>query len=376
MSKLDSVIREFNKSAKEEIISVGLTKSRSEKIPFSSPRINHMLYGGIPQGRLIEFSGEEGGGKTTTALDTVKNAQKIFQEEWDQEIAELQEISNPTKKQSAELETLIARGPKKIIYADCENTLDDGWAEKLGVDISEIIMLKPMSQSAEQIFEMLIQMMETGEVGLVIIDSLAVMLSQQAYDKDMMERTYGGIAMALTLFSKKAEMLCTKHNCTLIGINQLRENLSSPYGGTITTGGRAWRHNCSLRLEFRKGAYIDEKGNELNRSAQTPYGNLVQVHIAKTKVCRPDRRTGFYTLNYYTGIDWISDLVDTAILYGLIRQAGAWFTMIDVDTGEIFAEGDKPKQIQGRANLIEYIREDEEYQNKLVSWVNVLIGED
>jgi recombination protein RecA len=213
-------------------------------------------------------------------------------------------------------------------------------------------------------------MIETDQVGLVVIDSLAVMLSQQAYEKDMTERTYGGISMALTLFSKKAEMLCARHDCTIIGINQLRENLNSPYGGTITPGGRAWRHACSVRLEFRKGSFIDDKGTELRRSAETPAGNLVQVHIAKTKACKPDRRTGFYTLNYDCGIDAVADLVDTAILYGFIRQAGAWFTFVDGDTGEvIMTEEEKPLQIQGRANVIDYLRSNKTFRDKLGEWV-------
>ena len=135
-----------------------------------------------------------------------------------------------------------------------ENTLDEEWAQKLGVDIDKLILLEPQSQTAEQIFEMLLQMIDTDEVGLVVIDSLGVMLSAQAYEKRWKKRSYGGIAAALTLFSKKAELLCTKYNCTLIGINQMREDINSPYGGTITTGGKGWKHTCSVRLMFPKGS--------------------------------------------------------------------------------------------------------------------------
>ncbi len=370
MSRLDRLIKDFNKQAKETIVARGIVRDFTNKIPFSSPRVNYMLYGGLPRGRLIEFAGEEGGGKTTTALDIVTNAQKLFLQEWEQEVGELQAIEKPTKATLDDLQYLQARGPKQVVYADCENTLDEEWAQKIGVNLDNVVMIRPMSQTAEQIFEMLLQMIETDQVGLVVIDSLAVMLSQQAYEKDMTERTYGGISMALTLFSKKAEMLCAKHDCTIIGINQLRENMNSPYGGTTTPGGRAWRHACSVRLEFRKGNFIDERGTELRRSAETPAGNLVQIHIAKTKVCKPDRRTGFYTLNYDYGIDVVADLVDTAILYGLIRQAGAWFTFVDGDTGEvIIVEEEKPLQIQGRANVIEYLKLNKPFWDKLGEWV-------
>jgi recombination protein RecA len=361
MGKLDTLIKDFNKQYKEEIAARGIPKIQTQKIPFSSPRANYMLYGGIPRGRIVEFAGEENGGKTTTALDIVANSQPLFEQEWEDEIKELEAIDKKKKEQQVRLDYLKARGPKQVVYADCENTLDEDWARNLGVDTDKLILLKPQSQTAEQIFEMLLQMIETDEVGLTIIDSLGVMLSAQAYEKTMEEKTYGGIAAALTLFSKKAELLCSKYGCTLIGINQMREDMNSPYGGMITTGGKGWKHNCSVRLMFQKGSYIDERGNEIKRSSESPAGNLVMINIAKTKVCKPDRRVGFYTLRYDTGIDVIADTVEVALKYGIINQAGAWFTFIDLDTGEIISddEGEQIK-LQGKPNLIEYL-EDNQY---------------
>lgn len=358
MSKLDILIKDFNKQYKEDIAARGIARIQTQRIPFSSPRANYMTYGGIPRGRIVEFAGEENGGKTTTALDIVANAQKLFHKEWSDEIDALKEIDKPKKEEQARINYLAQRGPKQVVYADCENTLDEDWATKLGVDVDFLIVLKPMSQTAEQIFEMLLQMIETDEVGLVVLDSLGVMLSAQAYEKTMEEKTYGGIAAALTLFSKKAELLCTKYNCTLIGINQMREDMNSQYGGMITTGGKGWKHNCSLRLMFQKGAYIDERGNELKRSAESPAGNLVMISIAKTKICKPDRRTGFYTLRYDTGVDVIADTVETALKYGIIQQSGAWFNFIDIDSGEIITdENDDIIKVQGKVNLFDYLRE-------------------
>ncbi len=375
MGKLDTLIKDFNKQYKEEIVARGIPRIKTQKIPFSSPRANYMLYGGIPRGRIVEFAGEENSGKTTTALDIVANAQKLFQEEWENEITELEAIDKKKKEQQSRLDYIKARGPKQIVYADCENTLDEEWAQKLGVDTDKLILLKPQSQTAEQIFEMLLQMIDTDEVGLVVIDSLGVMLSAQAYEKSMEEKTYGGIAAALTLFSKKAELLCAKTGCTLIGINQMREDINSPYGGTITTGGKGWKHNCSVRLMFQKGAYIDEKGNELRRSAESPAGNLVMINIAKTKVCKPDRRVGFYTLNYDNGIDKVADTVDVALKYGIIQQAGAWFSIIDIETGEIMEDdtGELIK-LQGKPNVIEYLKENEYLFTEIYNKINSLIN--
>ena len=201
------------------------------------------------------------------------------------------------------------------------------------------------------------------------------MLSAQAYEKTMEEKTYGGIAAALTLFSKKAELLCSKYNCTLIGINQMRENMNSPYGGMITTGGKGWKHNCSIRFMFQKGAYIDERGNEIKRSAETPAGNQVLINIAKTKVCKPDRRVGYYTLNYETGIDKIADTIEVALKYGIINQAGAWFNFVDIETGEIITdeEGEIIK-VQGKPNLIEYLQNDPHLYNEISEKVSELIS--
>lgn len=371
LSKLDILFKEFNKQYKEEIATTGIPKIQVARIPFSSPRANYMLYGGIPRGRIVEFAGEENGGKTTTALDVVANAQKLFIKEWEEEIAELEAIEKPKKGQLTRLGYLLDRGPKKVIYADCENTLDEDWAIQLGVDVEELKLLKPLSQTAEQIFEMLLQSIETDEAGLVVIDSLGVMLSAQAYEKTMEEKTYGGIAAALTLFSKKAELLCTKYNCTLIGINQMRENLNSTYGGLTTTGGKAWKHNCSVRLMFRKGSYLDIKGNELRRSAETPAGNIVDISVEKTKICKPDRRIGSYTLMYDTGIDKVADTVDVAIKDGIIIQQGAWFNIVDVETGEYLTdEDDEIIKIQGRVNLINYFKEHDFLFTELYQAVN------
>lgn len=370
MSKLDVLVKQINKQYKEDIASRGIPERHFEKIPFSSPLANYMTYGGIPRGRIVEFAGEENSGKTTTALDIVANAQKLFYNEYTKEMKLLESTEKLTKEESVRYNYLKERGIKKVVYCDCENTLDEEWAEKLGVNTNEMILLKPMSQSAEEIFEMLLQMIDTDEVGLVVIDSLGVMISQQAYDKDMTEKTMGGIAAALTLFSKKAELLCTKYNCTLIGINQLRDDMSG-FGQLITPGGRGWKHNCSLRLAFKKGDYIDENGNTIKRSATSPAGNEVNIVIMKTKVCRPDRKNGYYTLTYTNGVDVISDMIELACFYDIIQKGGSWYSIIDIETGEIMQRAFESKddegsdaigledlKFQGKSALLEYLRND------------------
>ena len=320
---LSEIIGEMNKKLKGDIAHLGVTQYDYERIPFTSPNMNYMTFGGLPKGKMIEFYGAEHGGKTTSALDIVAN----FQHSDD---------------------------GRKVVYADLENTLDYVWATKLGVDVDNMVVISPTNQGAETLFEYFLQMIDTGEVGLVVIDSLGVMVSNQTLEKSVEEKTYGGIAMALTNFSKKAEMLCAKNNCTLIGINQMRDNLNSTYGGAITTGGRAWRHNVAVRIEFRQGSYFDEKRADLTRGATNPVGNFVLASLTKSKTCPPTRRVAQYTLTYAGGIDYLFDLVDVATKYGWIDKSGSWYTIVDPDTGEVFA-----KSLQGMSKVYEFLSGDE-----------------
>lgn len=367
MSKLDKLVQDINKEWKEDIAARGIPKLKVSKIPFSSSRLNYMTYGGIPRGRLIEFSGDEGGGKTTTALDICKNAQILFKEEYEEELSN----TDDTRKKYLE-----ARGPQKVVYADCENTLDEDWARTIGVDVDDMYIIKPQTQVAEDIFQILLDMMETDEVGLIVIDSIGVMVSKQAYDKDVGDKTYGGISMPLTRFSELAVLSCRKYNCTVLGINQMRDDMNSTYGGKITTGGRAWKHNCSMRIQFAKGDYLDENGGNLTRSCEAPAGNKVLVSILKTKTCRPDRKVGFYTLMYEYGIDEIADMVETAMKYGIVNKAGAWFTLVDIETGEVVCDEEgTPLKFQGKANLIDYIRNNEVLKDELQDQILAQAGE-
>lgn len=320
--KLDELVKEINKEAKETIITNGLSDYNYRRIPFTSPRMNYCTFGGLPIGKVTEFYGEEHGGKTTSALDIVANYQ-------------------------------IMPDARDVLYIDAENTLDIEWARKIGVDVDKMYILQPKSQSAEQIFEIICNAIETGEVGLWVLDSIGVLMSAQELEKSLEEKTYGGIAKALTLFGKKVEMLMQRHQCTGIGINQIREDLNSTWGGITTPGGKAWKHLCAVRLQFSRGKFIDENGKELTRGAENPAGNIVLMSMTKNKTCPPTRRTGFYTLNYEIGIDYLKDLVDVAIKYGIVEKRGAWFTIIDTETGEVLKD-----KIQGQSNVYKFLDTD------------------
>lgn len=322
-SKMDALLNEVNKKVKEEIIFKGLASYNYNKIPFLSPRFNYCSYGGVPIGKVIEFFGAEHGGKTTTALGVVAKFQQ-------------------TESEKAEEDNKYVE--KDVLYCDVENTLDSDWAQKLGVNTDKMYLLQPKSQSAEDIFNLITDAIETGDIGLVILDSIAAMVSQDELEKDYDEKSFGGISGPLSRFSRKIEMLCAKYNCTLIGINQVRDDVNSSWGGYKTPGGRAWKHICIMRVEFSKGKFIDENGVELSNSTETPDGTLISFKIIKNKTCPPDRRVGFYTLRW-DGVDVLADMVEVGILCGVINKSGSWFTI----------PGILDKQVQGQNKVRDYL---------------------
>lgn len=328
-------MKDVNKRFKEEIVTQGLGEFSYKRIPFTSPRMNYCTFGGIPVGKITEFYGEEHGGKTTTALDIVANYQQ-------------------------------SGDARDVLYVDAENTLDVEWAEKIGVNVNKMYILQPKSQSAEEIFQIICDSVDTGEVGLWVLDSIGALMSSQELEKTMEDKTYGGIAKPLTLFGKKIEMLMQRHKCTGIGINQIREDLNSTWGGIATPGGKAWKHFCAVRMQFSRGKFIDEKGNELTRSAENPVGNIVMMSMTKNKTCPPVRRTGFYTINYTYGIDYLRDLIEVAIKYDIIRKSGAWFDIVDTETGEIL-EG----KIHGQASVYAKLEEEQELLSRVEELVNI-----
>ena len=323
-SKMDELLKSINKEMKGDFVTKGVPEYNYKRIPFTSPRLNYITFGGLPIGKIIEFHGENHGGKTTTALDIIANYQRM-------------------------------EDAKGVVYADIENSLDPVWATKLGVNLDDenFYMIQPEGQGAETIFEQILQMISTDEIGLVIIDSLGAMVSNQAFEKSIEEKTYGGISMALTQFGNKAEMLCNKHNCTILSINQMRADMNSPYGGMKTVGGEAWKYLCSVRMEFRMGKYFDEKGNDLTKQAENPAGNYVLVTMKKNKTCPPTRRTGYYTLNYLSGIDYLTDIIEVAIKYNIVQKSGAWFAIYNPDTGEELAK------LQGQARVKEFLGQED-----------------
>ena len=337
---LAEVMKSISKKYGENIVRQGAEALECDGIlSLGSPTVDFCLYGGIPEGRIIEFSGAEGGGKTTTAFLVAASYQK----------EELKR--NP--------ET-----PRKIVFLDHEGTFDPTCASVFNYDFSEdavvpTIVLRPEGQSAEVIFDMALDMLRTGEVGLLIFDSIATLVPAQISDASMEQYQMGGIAKSLTRFANTALGLLRKYKATLIAINQVRENMSM-YGNPLTTpGGRAWKHACSSRLMFKRGDFFDEDGNKLSTSAESPAGHIVNVAVLKTKTSKWDRKVGSYRLNYTKGVDVLSDTLEVALHFGFIdNSTQGTFKLIDPDTGELLHDEDGNEiKIRGKANLTKYFNE-------------------
>ena len=362
MSQLDVICAYLNKQMGSSLLHKGAMFEDIPRIPFTSPRLNHMTYGGFPRGYMAEFYGDGGGGKTTTALDLLANAQQLFQKEYEEKLTELEAIKSPTKEQKNQLARLQASGPQKCLFLDAETSFDAEWAEKLGVDVNNLYILTPENQSGEDILQIALDMSETGEVGFLILDSIGALYSEQEAEKNLNEKVYCGIAGALTRFSKKMTRLASKYNMAVIMINQVREVIDSQYVQFKTPGGKTFKHHCALRIMFSKGKYLDEKYAELASGCEEPAGNIVKVHIEKTKKFPPNRKEGFYTLNYEKGIDALADTIDVCLLKGIILRKGAYYTIMDSNSNfenPLTDEENNDLTFQGKASLYDFIENEE-----------------
>lgn len=387
MNNIQLKMAELNKKFKADIIQQGTDIIEVDKIPFSSPNANFMTYGGIPVGKITEFFGGEGGGKTTSALDICGNAQRKFKAVYDDKVSKLEEfIAQETEKGTKdgakkadkaqkELDQIIEQGAKIVAYVDTEQTLDVEWAEKIGVNTQELILVRPQEQTAEQVLQIMLELVATGNVGLIVLDSIPCLVPQQIYDQSLEKKAYGGISQPLTIFCSKILPYLVQNQCALIGINQIREDLSSMYNTISTPGGKAWKHACSLRLRFKKDTLLDMNNGELTSRAENPAGNRVAIEIVKTKVCKPDRRIGFYTLNYTNGIDVLYDAINVGVYFGIIEKAGAWYRLLDAD-GEI--KNDKegnPISYQGMPKFLDFFHNHKEEQEYLIGELGKLMYE-
>lgn len=282
-------------------------------VPSGSILLDEALgIGGYPRGRIIEMYGPESSGKTTLALHAVAEAQKLGG---------------------------IAA------FIDAEHALDPVYAKNLGVDIDSLWVSQP--DNGEQALEITDQLVRSGAIDIIVIDSVAALTPQKEIEGEMGDSVMGLQARLMSQALRKLTAIVGKSNCIVIFINQIRMKIGVMFGNPeTTTGGNALKFYSTIRMDIRRIESIDGKGEE------DAVGNRVRVKIVKNKVAPPFRKVEI-DIMFGKGISAIASLLDAAVKHGLIEKRGAWFTAGEEKIG------------QGRENAINFLTQNVEYRETL-----------
>jgi len=266
--------------------------------------------GGLPKGRVVEIYGPESSGKTTLTLQVIAECQK-------------------------------AGGT--AAFVDAEHALDPGYAEKLGVNVEDLLVSQP--DTGEQALEVSDMLVRSGAVDVIVVDSVAALTPKAEIEGDMGDHHVGLQARLMSQALRKITGNIKRSNCMVIFINQIRMKIGVMFGNPeTTTGGNALKFYSSVRLDIRRIGAV-KNGDEI-------IGNETRVKVVKNKVAPPFRQTEFQIM-YGKGIYHMGEVIDIGVKQGLVDKAGAWYSY----------KGDRIGQ--GKANSAKYLEEHMDIANEI-----------
>ncbi|UOE58173.1 recombinase RecA [Cytobacillus oceanisediminis] len=318
---IDSLMAKINKSLGDNTIAYCSEGGPIiNTVTSGSLTMDLALGGGIPEGRIIEYYGNSMAGKTTLAFLHMAAVQR--------------------------------EGKRYVAFIDAEHAMNKNLAAQYGIDLDKLIYVNP--KTAENAVDVMDALIRSGEVGLIVTDSVSAMVPTKIVESSAEQQTMALLARFMSTTMQKLTGIAYEHDTTLLFINQVREAVGkfSPAGTpTTTSGGRALPFYASQRIHVKMGEYIKNKDEII--------GHTVKIKVVKNKVAVPFKEATF-PLIYGHGVDIIDEIAQVSVLAGVVAKAGAWLRIIDQETGEIRVKDGKELKFNGMEAFKSFLRENED----------------